>query len=470
MKKKVISLLAAAVLIGAMMGALLWQRSREPEPVADVWTPPEFVQLVQRSEGELVNVEFNWQYRTDVMVPFTDENDRREWMWEGVDYVLVNTDTRHKIRGAFVLFSNNVIHEDIYEAGINLADFGLDPPYLTVTAFYEDGTTTNIFLGSPTIDLSERFVMVEDDNRLHTISRLNADRLMLGLEDLIDRSLPIWDAETIDYLLIAQRGQEVIEFAMEPHHTFDHLDWLVMQQPFPGREVYASAFEYHVFEAFAGFDLGDLVNLHPTNFVAYGLDNPSLEFIYSSFQFGEAHLLFGDVFFREEDGNEVAYIYVKFAGRPHVFEALYEPVSSLFDINVLRFIERFIALVNIQDAERLEVLTPSGDFDIHINHAGDDTTDIAPTINDIFVSEADFRLIYRLLIGLGIDSEIEPFTPRDAPLYTVRYILFEGDDIELRFYHYSDTFLAVSVDGEDVWFVTNRRNFDTFTTRLAEFG
>ncbi|MCL2379102.1 MAG: DUF4340 domain-containing protein [Defluviitaleaceae bacterium] len=463
-RKEIISLLVAVIVVAGMIGALAWQRNREPEPEDDTPAVTSGAHLLQRTEAEVVSVTFQTQEKTTVMLPFIDENDRREWMWEGVDYVLDTVNARHKVRGAFSLFANQVVHDDIADAGINLADFGFNPPYMTITTLYDDNSTSTLHLGSLTIDLAGRFVTMEGSTGLYTISRLNAERLMFGLEDLIERELPIWDAETMQHMLIAQRNHDTIEFKIEEHPEFEGHYWLLMQQPFPGREVYAMSFEYHVLERFDGFMLGDLVNVHPANFAAYGLDNPSLEFMFRSHH-GEAHLLFGDVFFRDVNGEETAFIYVQFAGRPHVFEALYEPVTALLDVNVLRFIERFIALLNIQEVQQMEVLTPDGNFEIWINQV-EDSTDIAPTINDIPVDEADFRLLYRLVIGLGIDGEIEPFAPAGTPLYTVRYILFDGDDVEIHFFDYSEAFLAVSLNNEDIWVVTNRRNFDLFTGRL----
>jgi len=470
MKKKIIYLLVAIILVGGMIGALAWQRGQEPEPVEEAPPPATTINLIQTSEAELQRVTFSdsEQHNTSVMVPFTDENFNRQWRWEGADYVLNTVNTRNKIRGMFALTANQVVHEDINEAGINLADFGLYPPYMTITAEYGDGTTKNVYLGSPTIDLMGRFVMVEGSTGLYTVNRAIADRFLMGLEDMIDVSLPVWSTEAITQVVIAQRDQDIIDFRLEEHHEFLGNYWLVMQEPFPGREVYSSSFEYHVFEDFAMFMLGDLVSFHPTNLAPYGLDYPSLEFIYRAHH-GEAHLLFGDIFFREVNGHEVAFIYVKFADRPHVFETFYDFARPLFDVNVLRFIDRFISLVMIHDVEWIEVTTPDGDFDLQIGHI-EDSSDIIPTINGTFILDSDFRLLYRMLIGLGIDAEIAPFTPTAPPLYTITHHLLEDDNIVLHFYHYSDSFLAVSVDGDDIWFVTNRRNFDMFTSRLYELS
>jgi len=465
--KKAISFAAVLIVIAAMVGALMWQRSREPE-IEEIAATPTGRHLIQRTEAELVSVLFDSSDQTAVMWSFTDEDTgRTEWTWQDTDYLLDNAQTRHKIRSAFTLFANQVVHEDVNEVeGLNLADFGLDPPIMTITAEYTDGTTTNIYLGSPTIDFRGYFLMIEGDPGLFTISMLNAERFLFGLEDMIDVSLPIWHAESIEHIMISERGQATIEFVLEEHHEFEGFMWHVMYQPFPGHEVYPTSFEHHYFERFSAFTLHDLVNLHPEDFAVYGLDEPSLEFIYRA-PHGEAHLLFGDVFMREIGGEEVPFIYVQFYGRPHVFEAWYDPISTLFGMNVLRFIERFISLVNISDVERIDILTPDTDLVVYINTV-EDSTDIRPTINGVLVDDSEFRLVYRLIIGLSIDFEITPMAPIGEPLYTVRYTIFDGDDIELRFFYYDANFLAVSVDGADIWFVTNRRNFDMFIGRLSD--
>ncbi|MCL2572086.1 MAG: DUF4340 domain-containing protein [Defluviitaleaceae bacterium] len=464
--KQAVTLGLALIIVAVMVGLLFWQRNREviPEELPDI--PTQSVRLVDRSENELTQVVFQNQDGTShVMLPFEDEEGQRQWGWDEIDYQLDTTDTRNKIRGAFALFSNQVIHEDVHEVeGIRLEDFGMGQ--LIVTAHYDDGTTMNLYLGGPTSDFSAYFFMVEGNPGLFTISRLNAHRFLFALEDMLEISLPIFDTETLDYVLIAERDREVIEFSRQPHDTFEDMTWHIMDQPFPGREVFISNFGYHILERFAPFRLGDLVNIHPTSLAPYGLDSPSLEFIYQA-PHGEAHLLFGDVFFKDTDGDEVAYIYVKFADRPHVFEARFEEMRVLTNVDVLRFIERFIALMDIQDVERLHVITPDNEYEIIVNHV-EDSTDIAPTVNGIEVADRPFRGVYRQLIGLGIDGEIEPFIPTEPPVHVVTYFIIEGDDIVIRFYAYDDNFLAVSVNGEEIWFVTNRRSFNDFIRLMDE--
>jgi len=465
--KKAISLGVALVLVAGMVGLLLWQRNQEPEieePAEPA--PSQITRIVDRTEDEIEKVVFQGQDDTVTMVPFTDEDGLTQWKMEGFDYILSNVETRNKIRGAFNLFSSQIIQEDISEAPeLRLEDFGFNQ--MIVTAHYTDGTTKNIYMGSPTADFRGHFVMIEGDPGLYVISMLNAQRILLELEDMLEVVLPEWDAESIEYMLVAERGRDIIELSRRPHEVHEHLEWVVMDEPFPGREVFLSNLDYHIMSDFAAFTFWDIANIHPADLSPYGLDDPSLEFIYRA-PHGEAHLLFGDVFFREIGDNEVAFIYVKFADRPHVFEALYEPARILFNMNPLRFVARFVALIDIQTVDRIDVTSPSGDFEIFINQVYD-SHDIEPTVNGIEVEASPFRLAYRALIGIGIDAEIEPFTPTEPPLIVITYTLFDEDDLVLRLYNYDANFLAVAVNDDDIWFVTNRRGVDDFIWRIGGF-
>jgi len=461
--KKTISLIGAAAVIALMAGLLIWQRNREPEEEYTAPPPATSTALIQRTENELASVVFQTGDETIYMLPLTDEDDRVvAWHWEGMDYAFNESNLRNKVRGAFSLFANQVIHEDIADVpDLNLADFGLADPEKIITANFTDGTSYTIYLGVPTGDFRSYFVRVSGNPGLFTIASLVADRFNLGLEDLLELNLPFWDADSLDYVYLARYGEETIEFTRVDHDVHEGLSWVIMQEPFYGREVFLTALTTHVFEPLAPFSLGDMVNLHAENLAPYGLDTPSMEFIYRA-PHGEAHLLFGDIFFREIDGQDEGFIYVKFADRPHVFEVMLEHARPLLEANPLRFVDRFVALVNIQDIDAFNIITGDTVYEIVINHVPDTPQDIEPTINGQEVDVREFRIAYRLLIALGMDAEIEPITPTGQPVYTVRYSMIDEDDLELRFFEYDLNFFAVSVNGEDAWFVTSQMGLATF--------
>jgi len=222
----------------------------------------------------------------------------------------------------------------------------------------------------------------------------------------------------------------------------------------------------HSFEDFA---LNALINLHPEDFSVYGLDNPRLEIIYQD-SVHEAHVFFGDTFMQDVGGNEVEFIYLMFAGRPHVFSARYEPVQVLFGLNAFSFMERWIALINIQHIYGVDVTTtnPDSTYSFVINHDEDDLNTISPTINGIEIAESDFRTAYRLIIGMNLDAEIEEIYPRPTPahVFTFRMKPEHGDDTVVSMYPYNPNFYAVSIDGGPISFVTNALEVNTFFRNL----
>jgi len=235
------------------------------------------------------------------------------------------------------------------------------------------------------------------------------------------------------------------------------------------RNIDHSRLTNRVLEPMEAFRLGDVISLAPSDLSPYGLDNPSLMFAYQDI-FGETQLLFGDTFIEEVNGQDIEFIYVKFADRPHVFRAEYAPVSVLYNLNIFLFIERFIALPSILGVERItiEAIGASRNFDMIINHGPQGSHDIFPTINGVEVEESDFRVAYRLLIALMMEGEIEPFTPQGTPDIAITYHRPEDPDLEIRLFAHGNNLYAVSVDGEDAWFVTHRRDVDVFFNHVVE--
>jgi hypothetical protein len=165
-------------------------------------------------------------------------------------------------------------------------------------------------------------------------------------------------------------------------------------------------------------------------------------------------------------------IYLQMAGRDEVFITRYDMVASLFDINPLSVVDRFVALIDIRDCERIEIHYPSvpaRNFDIFINHGHDGERDtIEPTINRQKVDDSAFRGVYRLLIGLTSDVEIEPFEPQGEPVFTITYTLIDKPPVHIRYYEYETNFYAMARDGELCLFVTSRQSTEQFFKGIEE--
>ncbi|MCL2286651.1 MAG: DUF4340 domain-containing protein [Firmicutes bacterium] len=471
--KRTISMCVIPLLIIAL-GAVYFLRPSEEEYRDDTPPRPAMTPLVQLYERDVVSVRFITEDEDFYMIPYVDEHGTIVWQWQpDTSLILQPARARDKARPAWQINSTGTAHEDTQ--GLNLADFGLQPPRLKMEAVYADGTTKNIYFGAQTADMRNHFAMISGSPSIYLIGNITADWAKADIGSLLDRTMQHFTIEA-ERILIAQRDKPPIELSMgQATELIDALSALTpvspegellrLVQPME-RAIDHTRLMYRVLEPLEFFRLGDTVSFLPTDLSPYGLDNPSLVFAYQD-PVGETHLLFGDRFIEEVNGRDVEFIYVKLADRPHVFRTEFQSVSSLFDLNIFSFIERFIALPNILGVERVTITSPdeSRNLDMVINHG--ENHSIAPTINGEEVDDSGFRVIYRLLIALMIEGEVEPFTPQGIPDLTIVYHQTEEPDIEIRLFALDSVLYAISLNGEDAWFVTHNRDVNAFFNQAA---
>jgi hypothetical protein len=477
--KKNLSLLFAAVAVAALTILYIWRVNREPEDIPEETPAPVAapLSLANRAQAEVARIYVTTGEGTLLFLPGDDVFGQFTWyLAEDPDLLLDRAQVQHKLRPAFSLNANDRIHEDT--GGLQLADFGLDPPLLTLSAHKYDGGVATLRLGSPTPDQTRYFIMADGDPAIYVIPRLTAERMLLRPEELLDRSLPSVVSEQITYFRLAQRGRDTMELVHDPDleisETMATLGitplTVVLPGAIAGREADNFILTRQALEPFdEEFRLGEVAAMYPDDLAPFGLDDPFIDFHFISEQ-GELHLLFGSFFVREVNGASVNHIYVKLADRPHVFMAESAPVTHITDLNMMQFITRFVALVPIVEVERVTVThtLPERNLDIVINHdPAEGSNTIFPTINGYAIPEAPFRVLYRMLIGIGADAYREPFRPEGEPVFTVIYHMLDGTETVIGFFYFDENFFSFSVDGDYAWAVTNRRSVDVFFNEAA---
>jgi len=468
--KRAITMTVSLVLILALGGIYFWQQQQEEELALPPPVLPTFEHLVMRTANEVASVTFlHASGESYTMVPAGEVMSHTGFpvfLWEHTnypDFILDNEIARGKTNMAWGVTASDTIHECYTE--VNLADFGLNPPQLTLQVTFNDNTHTNVYIGSQTSDHMGYFIMVSDDNAIYRIGNAPVNRAMATIEDMIDRYMPEINMHAT-HIRIAQRDMPEIELILSLEAMYHLLQGLfpenplgfhlMMAQPLEEWELMHDSLEMHLITPLEHFRLGPLVSLAPTNLANYGLDNPSMEFFFANFV-EDVHLLFGDVFMY----NDIPHIYVKFADRPHVFRAPYQTMNVLFDFDIFRIINRIVALIPITDVESVMVTTPDSSVELVMNHSY--PNDIEPTINGVYIADhRAFRTAYRLLIGISGEGEIETHTPTVAPDITIMYNKIEGPPTEVRLFAVDNNFYAISLNGEEAWRLTSRRGVNTF--------
>jgi hypothetical protein len=143
---------------------------------------------------------------------------------------------------------------------------------------------------------------------------------------------------------------------------------------------------------------------------------------------------------------------------------MFAPVEHIMDINATQLITRFIALTPIVDVARVT----AGDWEFIINHdPAQNSSAIFPTINGTSVAETPFRVLYRMMIAIGADALLAPTPPPSVAEFSITYFMLDGTQINIDFFVYDENFFTFSLNGEDIWAVTNRRNIEMFFAEAA---
>jgi len=400
----------------------------------------------------------------------------------------------------------------------NPKDFGLDPPAGQIDIKYTDGTDKTLYVGMQTPAKDYYYMMVKGDPAIYMVGTSIGARAFYSADNILDKTLPAISADTIEYVYVKLKGKTPIEFAFDG--TQEELDKAMQQYggvvlnmttPYKGWELYGSNFKTYVLDGMNGISIGDMAEANPADYAVYGLDDPSLIFWLKDVN-GEIHLEIGN------DANKAdlkstqapnpsasednkTYVYVKFADYPAVYTMDKSYLSTLYDINIFKFTQRFVELANIDKVDAIQIRSASTNYDITLNHeyiavtatptptstpvptpepgaseqpaAGPEPTStpgptptpenvIHPKVNSQDVQEKAFRTFYQAVIGLSYDVGIDKFTPSGPPDVTITYKFNNGDaDVVTRYYKYNNDFYATQKNDDPIEFVVSKQYVDS---------
>ena len=440
-KKNLLGLCALLFAVAGLGIAYVLGTRGEDEPPIEPPPPPTVIVLSHRPQAEVARIYVTQGADTHLFLP-GDALAPGLYQWylaAHPDWQLDFMRVQELLRPVFQLTTTEVLHE--CTADVPLADFGLDPPAVTLTAYDHHGAQTRFYLGSPTPDRSRFYFMTAGDPALYLIPLMDGFWLQQNVYELIARHVPALPLDALAYLHVKQYGREAIILQDE---------LLIYPPALAGQRLDPFVLHYLLLESFSeNFRLGEVVALAPDDLTPFGLTEPFLDLAVET---GGAalHVRFGY--------HRGAYIYVMMAGRPHVFRTPFAPVSAWVDFNVMLYLVRFIALVPVVEVDR--VLIQQGEYVLTLVPAN-------ATLNGRAIDEAAFTQLYRLLITISADSLLPPHPPAGTPELTVFYQLLDGGGIRIDFFAYDANFFTFSVNGSEVWATTNRRGVEMFLEEAA---
>lgn len=379
---------------------------------------------------------------------FVFDKKGENWSLKGVKSTFNNT-VLNTISDVFSsLYAESIIEENAQD----LSKYSLDSPLATAVS----GDTT-INVGSLTTDGKYYYVTLNDENTVYMVNSARLGCLEYSLNDMIDKSLPKIDSNTVQELSIKYNHNDkdniLIKYDSEnpPAREYSErngLATLVMEEPVANMLVYPYNLQGSVLVNIDKLNLGDLVDIAPDDLSAYGLDTPQCS-IYVADEDNSITVNSGN-FVPDTDNG---YVYVTVNDRPEVFTMDYNAIRPFEDASVSDFVEKFISLYQ---RSHVNSITIEGDktYNIDFKAEGENdfrevdegvTQDFRNTyINDKLVDRDTFTDFYELIVGIGFDEIIDNYTPQGEPEVTITFDLSDGSTDKAEYYNYNNTFYVVN--------------------------
>jgi hypothetical protein len=443
MKRRWWTLTALVVVLGAVVGGILYLRRPKPAPAgADTAR----IELTTREEAGLAKVVLSDRAEGTLAL------EKRGETWTDVSapgIALSASATRDLAYYFWSLSANRAVEEN----PADLAPYGLAPARVKAEGTFSDGTVVTYLLGDRTPSNDGYYFQVKGDARVFTVWITVGDQFHWTLKDLRDKAITteIKPDEIVSMRMRRPDGR-VVEIVGKSAEEVKNLQlgfgryFLVRPYHMP-RGLNAEKQEAFLQQPLA-VSIDDFVDDNPKDLAAYGLSTP-----------------WADVLLRDKAGNRLGYQvgarrsdgkrFFRLSGKPSVY-AVEESKLSFLTTSPFDLVERFAFIPNIDDVDRLEITAGGVTHTLTLSRttkppAGDGAD---PEVVTSFaadgrpVEDGSFRKFYQSVIGLLVEGEVGNPPAGPAEVRT-RYLLNKGParDVTVSYVPYDRDFYAVFIAG-----------------------
>lgn len=459
MKKKIIILLAGVVLLGALLGVYALSSKNTTEQAEnpdDTIVESQSYTLIEKSLEDITSLTIdNGNFL--VYLP-SDEG----FTVSGYEDVYLNQSNVQSVVNTFATLTSSKIVVDNPE---DLSVYGLEVPSAVAIAQYSDGSAVTLNLGSITPDNNYYYAVIDGDTNVYLVDSLIGNRILYSISELIDTNISKISSSTVTYIDIKQKGADEILIVYDENNSAANenlqkngLFTLTMQKPLSNVLVYPYNLQSTILNSLSAIYIKDVVEAAPTDLSQYGLAEPNLvvELKDSSSQL---RLTAGN-FVNDTD------VYVMINDRPEVFLMDKSAVSSFMDVNIIDFIQKFVAIHTRSSVNNISLQSSFGNLDIALKEEGDNkieqidgaNKDMRNSyINNTLVEREEFTNFYELLAGLGFDAIDQEAVATGEVECTISYGLTSGEIDKIEFYPYNANFY-VAKKGENSSMIVSRQS------------
>jgi hypothetical protein len=450
MNKRVWTLIAVLVVLGALIGGYFWVTRPKPAPVSTEAPKAELskgdkdaivkVVLTERAEGTL-----------------TFEKKGTDW---SVTPALGGTLDASLMDDLLYSFSSLMAERTIEENPTDLAQYGLKPPRATGIATWADGSARTLYLGDKTASGNTYYLQVKGDPKVYTVWMNNGQHLHWIAKDLRSKAItPAINYDEITYLKIIGGNGAPLEIKTKTTDETKSYQLgfgaYMVTMPYSYSRGLDTEKQDALIKAPQSISISDFAE-DTKDLGVYGLARPRAEVIVRD----KSNTI--DFLIGSEKGYQT---YFMIRGQPGVYLTDTSSLSFLatkpFDV-----IDKFTFIPNIDDVDTLEITAAGKTHTLVITRttkkaekAGDPDEVVAVYTGDGKTLEEDsFKKFYQSVIGLMVEGESPRKVP-NKPEVSVIYHLNKANNAVVRvdYAPYDRDFDAIFLNGVNEFALTKRQ-------------
>lgn len=465
--RKTRNIIIFVLVIGLLIGAYFFLANRpedEPEEIVS-----DTISVYKSDKNEIKKIELssiNGELTINRIEKEVEEGegDNKELvlktLWE-VDYehdVILKQMSIDDIAYTFASLNAERIIEE--ETPDNLEPYGLKEPQAKGTATLDDGSKRTLYLGNKTPSGSTYYLMVEGDPKVYEVWTNHGDRLLYTLSDIRDKTIPFIDLNDFRYLYLDKGDGRPLEIKINDDISGEDAQFGIgiwqMTRPYNEPMGVNGEAIHDMLEGIQGFTIEEFIEDGVEDLSKYGLDEPSLEFIFMDGE-SKTHMIFGDEY-------DEKYLYFKLPDSDSVF-GIRKSLTNFADIRAFDLVEKFAYIVNIDDVDKIEVEgfdkshVLSMEREIIKEAEDEDEEDEVETtyfLDGVEVQDKAFKKAYQSVIGVLVDGEnIQDM--EEKPEVKTTFYLNKGSnrEVSINYVPYDSDFYAVFRGGQ-AEFVVNK--------------
>lgn len=340
----------------------------------------------------------------------------------------------------------------IDEAPVDLEQYGLKDPAVTIEVSTEDQRLYTMYLGQRAPTGTSYYFKLKDDPAVYTIPDYNAKKFMLSPADFRDNSLAQIEIQDINYFKLSRAGKPDLEIRLNIEQSeFAQYGFGIWQMTKPYQEPMSVATDKFqpILQSITSITNAErFVDDNPVDLSRYGLAKPQADLLIKTKK-SQFRLLIGN-----SVNGEDAY-YCKKSDSKEVFTLSGNSLSFL-NTKPFELIEKFVYIVNIDNVDKVTISGLGSNRVLEIVRKEAPSKDEATKIEADYlldgkkIKEDQFKKIYQSLISLLVEAEC-PNQPKNAtPELKMTFHLNKGPhkEIKIDYIPYDYDFYAVFRGGK----------------------